>query len=391
MKWFFIRPFDTLFFRDARPFAAGEDNLALSIFPPAPSVTYGAIRTASLVNADVDLIEFKKGKARNVPAAAGTKSELGTLYLTGPVPAWRQVGGVRLLFPSPLNLVHKEKPPEYELQFLLPGVSANGTNLPFPLHLYMAGEKVASTDKYYLSFDQALALLAGTPPSTRKELTSQEDFWKSDHRVGIARTETRTAEEGMLYSAQHIQIDNRPQNIGREGGLAVKVLDGENDLPSRSTIQLGGEKRFCELEEISLAQPTEFQVERIVEKILETQNFFLWLISPAIFSHNNEYAFIPGFIDPKTLKGQLDGHNVKFIACQVGRAVSIGGWNIADNTHKPMRRAVPAGSIYFFEFNKNRPKDIRQFVEKLMLRPIPGQMMQDYEKQGFGTILIGGY
>jgi len=388
MKWFFIRPFDTLFFRDARPFVAGEDNLALSHFPPAPSVTYGALRTASLVHADVDLIEFKTGKAENVPSAAGTKSELGTLYLTGPILARRQAGGVKLLFPSPLNLVYKERSPDYDLEFLLPEVYASGTNLPLSFNLCMAQEKVECTDRY-LSLDQAFALLAGTIPRTLGDLTSREAFWRSDNRVGIARTKARTAEEGMLYSSQHVQIDNHPQNTDQVGGLAVKVLDGENDLPPKSTIQLGGEKRFCEFEEISLAQPTEFQIKKIVEKISENQRFFLWLVSPAIFSHN-EYAFVPGFIDPKTLIGQLDGQDIKLVACQVGRAVSIGGWNIADNTHKPMCRAVPAGSIYFFEFSNKKTESIGKFVEKWMLRPIPGQML-DYEKQGFGTILIGGY
>jgi CRISPR-associated protein Cmr3 len=391
MKWFFIRPFDTLFFRDARPFAAGEDNLAISLFPPAPSVTYGAIRTASLIHAGVNLIEFKERRAKNVPDAAGTKDKLGTLCLSGPILAQRQAGGVKLLFQSPLNLVYKEEAlPYYDLEFLLPDVPAGYTNLPLSLNLCMAQEKVVYANGY-LSQDQAFALLAGIVPKTRDDLTSQEEFWRPDNRVGIARTKARTAEEGMLYSSQHIQIDNRPKNTDGVGGLAIKVIDGENDLPSRSTIQLGGEKRFCKLEEISLAQPTESQIGRIVEKIVNTQRFFLWLVSPAIFS-NDGYAFVPGFIDPKTLDGQFDGQEVRLVACQVGRAVGIGGWNIAENTHKPMRRAVPAGSVYFFEFGdkKPEPEDIKQFVKQWMLYPIPGQP-SDYKKQGFGTILIGGY
>jgi len=388
MRWFFIRPFDTLFFRDARPFAAGEDNLAKSLFPPAPSVTYGAMRTTSLIHANVDLLEFKAGNAGNVPAAAGTNAEFGTLFLTGPIPARREGDVVKLLFLSPLNLVYKEASPDYELEFLLPEAPAEYTNLPLSLSLCVAQEKVAYTDRY-LSLDQALALLAGIIPATLNDLSIQNAFWRLDNRVGIARTKARTAEEGMLYSSQHIQIDNHPQNTDQVGGLAVKVRDGENDLPPKSTIQLGGERRFCELEAISLTQPTGFQIEKIAEKISQTQRFFLWLISPAVFS-NNEYAFIPGFINPQTLTGHLDSQEVKLVACQADRAVSTGGWNIAKNTHKPMRRAVPAGSIYFFKFTKNQPENMSQFVEKWMLRPVPGQM-PDYERQGFGTILIGGY
>jgi len=385
MKWFFIRPFDTLFFRDARPFIAGEDNLAQSIFPPAPSVTYGAIRTVSLIHAGVDLLKFAKGVASNLPAAAGTKAEFGTLYLIGPIPAWRSAEAVNLLFPSPLNLIYKEASRDQDLEFLLPEAPTGNTNLSLSLNLCIAQEKVKSADRYYLLSDQAFGLLAGIIPRRLGDLTNQEAFWKLDHRVGIARTNKRTAEEGMLYSSQHIQINN----MDRVGGLVVKVLDGENDLPPKGVLQLGGEKRFCEFEEVSLPQPTEYQIEKIAEKISKNQRFFLWLISPAVFS-NKEYAFIPGFIDHQTLVGQLDNQEVKLVGCQVGRAVSIGGWNIAENRHKPMRRAVPEGSIYFFEFNNKKPDNMKQFVANWMLRPIPGQM-PDYEKQGFGTILIGGY
>jgi len=390
MKWFFIRPFDTLFFRDARPFVAGEDNLAQSLFPPAPSVTYGALRTASLIHAGVDLIKFKEGNAENVAAAAGNNTGLGTLYLIGPIPARRRAGTVELLFLSPLNLVYKDESRAHNLEFLLPDLSANNshTNLPLTLNFCMANEKVAYTD-CYLSFDQALALCAGNVPNKKEDLIKREDFWKLDHRVGIARTKARTAEEGMLYSSCHIQIDNHPRNIDQEGGLAVKVLEGKDDLPQKSIIQLGGEKRFCGLEEISLDQPTKFQITKVAKKISETQRFFLWLLSPAVFCHR-EFAYIPGFINPDTLIGEFDGHKVKLVGCHVGRAVSIGGWNIADNTPKPMRRAVPAGSIYFFGLNKQISENMAEFVGKWMLHTIPGQM-PDYDKQGFGTILIGGY
>ena len=36
---------DTLFFRDGKPFSMGDDVWADGIFPPSPSVFYGAIRS----------------------------------------------------------------------------------------------------------------------------------------------------------------------------------------------------------------------------------------------------------------------------------------------------------------------------------------------------------
>ena len=37
---------DTLFFKDGKPFSLGEETWADGIFPPPPSVVYGATRTA---------------------------------------------------------------------------------------------------------------------------------------------------------------------------------------------------------------------------------------------------------------------------------------------------------------------------------------------------------
>lgn len=41
-----IQALDTLFFRDGKPFDMGDDNWAEGIFPPPPSVIYGALRSA---------------------------------------------------------------------------------------------------------------------------------------------------------------------------------------------------------------------------------------------------------------------------------------------------------------------------------------------------------
>lgn len=48
-----LEAIDTLFFRDGKPFTMGEDNFASGIFPPAPSVLYGALRSAYFA-CDVD-------------------------------------------------------------------------------------------------------------------------------------------------------------------------------------------------------------------------------------------------------------------------------------------------------------------------------------------------
>jgi CRISPR-associated protein Cmr3 len=57
-----LNPLDTLFFRDGKPFAMGEETWADGIFPPPPSVIYGALRTAWFAN---NIEEFVRLKINN--------------------------------------------------------------------------------------------------------------------------------------------------------------------------------------------------------------------------------------------------------------------------------------------------------------------------------------
>ena len=47
-----IDPLDTLFFRNGKPFTMGEETWADAVFPPYPSVVYGALRSAYFSNQD---------------------------------------------------------------------------------------------------------------------------------------------------------------------------------------------------------------------------------------------------------------------------------------------------------------------------------------------------
>lgn len=50
-----IKPLDTLFFRDGKPFSMGDNDWADGIFPPHPSVFYGALRSA-YIGKNIDCI-----------------------------------------------------------------------------------------------------------------------------------------------------------------------------------------------------------------------------------------------------------------------------------------------------------------------------------------------
>ena len=117
----FIRPADTLFFRDGRPFDAGTDNVARGIFPPYPPTLYGVMRSAILMHANVDFNAFANSTG-SFPAEVGSPDKFGSLELTGPWLAERSEGeppSYVEYFPAPLNLV-RNKDQEREIHFLIP-------------------------------------------------------------------------------------------------------------------------------------------------------------------------------------------------------------------------------------------------------------------------------
>ena len=70
----------------------------------------------------------------------------------------------------------------------------------------------------------------------------------------------------------------------------------------------------------------------------------------------------------------------KLVAAAVGRYESIGGFDWAKETHKPARRYVPAGSVYFFECEGQSELDPDL---------INGAITDNGAAIGFGQIIIG--
>ena len=94
----FIEPSDVLLFRDGKPFSAGDDHAARSIFPPSPRTFQGAVRAAILSRHGFDM-----AKASSI---IGDSNSYGRLQqMRGPFIA-RQSGNEdpQRLLPLPLSV-----------------------------------------------------------------------------------------------------------------------------------------------------------------------------------------------------------------------------------------------------------------------------------------------
>jgi len=391
----FLKPADTLFFRDGKPFDAGTDSFAGGIFPPYPSTLYGVLRSAIMMNAKVDFEKFIKVDNYNHNIEeVGTKDKLGTLSIAGPWLAGALKNSLYVdYFPSPLNLVLDENN-RREIYFITPRENNSIPplwDLPITFNplLPEMNVKVKSAEAY-LNIAVAKKLLKGVIPYAH-EIIQPSRLFKRDIKTGIKRNiSSRVAQEGMLYSEIHFQMNMDDPTLYDVGLIFEVSHDGH--LPEKGYIQIGGEARGAFIQKVrDIKRFDESDEKEIAEIICKNKRFFIWLITPAIFKNN----FLPDFIDKDSLEGSIECNgssiNVRLISCQTGRAIHIGGFDLAKGFPKIMRKAVPARSIYFFSLLDHNISDgvIRNFIKTYTLKPMPSHN-EDIRKQGFGVILIGG-
>lgn len=313
---------DTLFFRDGKPFSIGDESWAEGVFPPFPTVLYGALRTAYFASNNH---EFEKAGQEKDDPTLGLK--IKNVYLKSEVNS---------LFPIPLDCV-KEEGRNTISYHLLKGKKVNDFN----------GRVSNSSTQYVLSLPDGVfkgKVLDGINDMLldRVQLESYlqkekiirayhlKDFISKEPKVGIGRDKftSSSADTGQLYRINM----SRPATL--HASLSIVVEFSGLDLSRTSLIKLGGEGKSvsCSKEScISIASP------EVNEK---SEEFFkIYLATPAIFKD--------GWY-PKL-------ENIEILAAAVGRSVPIGGFNMKSKYEngkwkpfpKPLRYAVPAGSVYY--------------------------------------------
>lgn len=336
-----LRPQDTLFLRDGRPFNQGdqEQAAAAGIFPPYPPTVVGAMR-AALARANgwsgtAWPSELKDKLGNSVDWSQGDGA-LGPLRFSGPF----VLQDNNLLFPSPLCLLAKRLGETFTgVVRLVPGPNLEcdlGTvSLPQPLGRLDGGKVV---DGLWIDGNGLKAVLAGTDPKP-ENLVSHDTLWKAETRVGIARDErTRTTKEGAVYAAAHI----RPKETV---ALRLSVEGGDLSGTIGTLAPLGGEGRSVWIEgsngAVELPAPPELESDH--SGVLR---YMIMLLAPAYFGDNVADWPQPGgpIIDSagKALPGRV-------VSACVGKPVPVGGWDGVNRTPLSLRPLAPAGCVWFME------------------------------------------
>lgn len=356
-----LNALDTVFFRDGKPFTMGEDFWAEGVFPPFPSVFYGALRTV-----------FFAQNPSLLPDAGTDKDPTLSLRIHSVL----LMNGETLYFPCPLDLV-KEKnnrknleQTAYPLQLYMAEKRSN-YNLPMALRFPGEGmvETLAGALLERLTYKD---YLSGSLVSASYHLMTE--FVTEEPKIGIALDRLhRRAEEHKLY-----RIGMKRLAPASNGGTAPAetsfLLDYEGlELPETGFIRLGGEgktARYETVEQTWIPQPP----------IPQGRRFKLYLLTPAILTN----GWLPKWLNEKDFTGNYRGLSLRLLSAAIGKYVAVGGFNIKEHRPKPMVRAVPAGSVYYFELVEG---DFEQLQEVFHYKPIEENL---YSREGFGTVLLGG-
>ena len=376
----FLQPNDTFFFRDGRPFTRGVQSEGYSIFPPLPSTILGALRTAYIAEYG-DLSSFDTGKMASM---IGTPNSLGSIQLKGFFLADRNL---EPYFSIPLDLVLKESEAENIIYALecYPEVPHFTSNAPLGHHLKWNGsEDVGSATSGKLTYTYLKQYLLNSQRNFRYRL--QEEFVCEEPKIGIQRNRrTLASEEGMLYRINMSRFKSRPLGISELGF----IVDYEccKKLPEKGLLKLGGEGKSFTYEQSYLNPnpfPTEDDKSVLKEAIRCSGAFKLYFATPAIF----DSGWLPKWIKKKNYQAQYpvsasDSLSFELITAAVGKPISIGGWDMKKNRPKPTRRAVPAGSVYYFKILDSNS------VEAIVNTFHYHNISDSQAEEGFGLCFVG--
>ena len=348
-----ISPFDTLFFRDGKPFSMGDEVWASGIFPPPPSVIYGALRTGYFASKPAELTQAAGYYATQAEVEADPTT---SLVITGL--ALKHGSGDRY-FPVPADLLatkEGDKPIRLKRQ-ICPALSSG--KLSHVLKAETIAEPYANGSM--LSYSNLKSYLWGDEVD-RFQVKSPSFFRVGEGKTGIARSaHTGSAKEGHLYRVEMLRLKKDVSILCEFEGLEIEG----------PMLKLGGEAKAVRI------QPSEQKILPPVADDLEGGVFKLYLASPAIFSQ----GWLPVWLNADTLEGEIPqtGTKVRLIAAAIGKPVYLGGFDLKARQFKPMRRVVPAGSVYHFE---------------VLHGPFPlglhGHSISDeLPEQGFGITFIG--
>lgn len=392
-----ITAHDPLIARDGRPFGLGIRMKSLDWF--YPSVLAGSLRTmlGNITNSDFN---------------SNAIGDLKKISISGPLPFWQG----RLYFHAPKDILVKEENKKREDKaYAIRPVDLKsdnwkdcGCNLPEEgLIPAMLPESVKDEFKpakmpslWSIEMMKKWLINAkgdgfNSPPDPDKiagnpnflDLPKKESrtHVKIDADLGVAKDtqlfETIGLDFSIKDSMNSIELAARVENEGEFANDLAKI-DRFNTI--------GGERRLARWKSQELPQAWDFPSD--LASNFTGNKVRMVLATPAIFSDGWKPGWLKGWPDDDDNKAPdywPEGLKLKLISACTERWKPISGWSLEKGRRrpgpKPIRRLVPAGSVYFFQIEGNA--DAATLAKSLWLRSVCDNKQDRLD--GFGLALWG--
>ncbi len=331
-----ITPRDLLFFRDAKPMAAGE-GYGNGCNMPTPNILHSAIRTALLKQSGalpdektVSTHTRDRGSNRRIGA-----DKFGSLQVKNLFPYHEKHG---LLFPIPNDVLKADKDTLSITQLRL---ISDDLICPFST-IPPCKERVSGFWTGAQLWDYMKGKRENDQQKNDFTPIKQSEIWEEEWRVGIEiDPERNSTKEGQLYAGGYMRLNDRAGFVAD-----VSIKDDEGNLTMLKHLLFGGEKKVATVDVTQNIFPEWETMAANKGKIVK------WiLLTPAIFAH----GALPGWIKngEVLLQPKIDGRktiiNAKLLCCSVGNPLAISGWDLLDGNAKPSLWAVRPGAVYYFE------------------------------------------
>lgn len=356
-----IDAIDTLFFKDGKPFSMGDETWAEGIFPPPPSVIYGALSSAIL---------------SSNPESFNLLTDISLFNDLIITDIFYRVNG-NIYFPMPFDIVYRKnkskkevkterRTKKYKVKVLYGNPLNVLSSINSELRIIKTTDEVENLETALIGINKLNQYLNGFLNDEEFECIILDDHFIMESKVGIGRNNlTHTAEEAKLYRV----------GMRRPLGLSIIVEIADSELTKRLSkfIKFGAEGKIAKLSNLTdIYEP-------ITVNKYDGNKFKLYLKTPAFF----ENGWLPKWINRESLVGEINGIKIKLITAFIGKPVSIGGFDMLKRMPKPMRRAVPSGSVYYLEILKGSFEDAKNIFNNKSISEYGTQ------KYGFGISMIG--
>lgn len=373
----YIEPEDLVFFKDAGSFNNGEDDYAESMFPPHPSVFYGALQSIAYNKQEMEAIQSTRSGEIVYPdpnlkidylsisiIENGTKNELYPLpddLLIDIIGGHKKINGA-LVPTEKFGSADFSLSSEKDLQLLIKHRTISEID----------GEPKLNRFETYLDGEGIIQYLNGTLPD---KLYNIKEYVTEETRVGLGRdVNTRIAKQGSLYTIQIIRTSSFLENENpRTVGFNISYSSSHEKLQLKEDqkfkLRLGGEKKLAQCYNIGSIK------------------------FPAISLNHSDYVkayFItPGVYTDWKLKQFFKNNGLKVIAIANKRPAHIGGWDMQNKKPKPTYKAIPQGAVYFLLVEDvQKVKNLINNAGFCSVNDLGNSVSEQFDKQGYGIFLL---